>query len=96
MQLSIQAWVTDGQWVHSQAVYSNAWLWQPEGATTIHKYVLAVVEAGPLGSIHMDLTTASALHHSPHYSSRQASLCFVRLQDISSIVQVSLIKPYVL
>ena len=96
MQLSNQAWVTDGQWVHSQAVYSDALLWQPEGTTTVHTYVLAVVEAGPLGSIHMDLTTASALHHSPHYSSRQASLCSVRLQDISSIAQVRLIKPHVL
>ena len=40
----------------------------------------------------MDLNTASALHHSPHYSSRQASLCTVRLQNISSISQI---KPHV-
>ena len=78
MQLSSQAWVTDGQWAPSQAVYSNARLWQPEGTTTVHTYVLAVVEASPLGSIHMDLNTASALHHSLHYSSKQASLCSAR------------------
>ena len=93
MQPSNQAWVIYGQWVHSQVVYSDAWLWQPEGATTVHTYVFAVVEASPLGSIHMNLTTASALHHSPHYSSRQAILCSVRLQDISSITQVRLLKP---
>ena len=56
----------------------------------------AVVEVSPLGSIHVDLTTVSALHYSPHYSSRQSSLCSVRLQDISSIAQVNLIKPHVL
>ena len=55
-----------------------------------------MVEVSPLCSIHMSLTTASALHHSPHCSSRQASLCFVQLQDISSIAQVSFIKPHVL
>ena len=58
--------------------------------------MLAVVEVSPLGSIHVDLTTVRALHHSPHYNSRQSSLCSVRLQDISSIAQVSFVKPHVL
>ena len=53
MQLSSQAWVTDGQWAHSQVVYSNARLWQPEGVTTVHTYVLAVVKVSLLGLIYI-------------------------------------------
>ena len=58
--------------------------------------MLAVVEGSSLGSIRMDLTTESALHYSLHYSSRQAILCSVRLQDIGSIAQFRLLQPHVL
>ena len=57
--------------------------------------MLAVIEVSPLGSIHIDLTTASALHYSLHYTSRQSNLCSLQLQDISSIAQFQLIQPHV-
>ena len=85
MELTRQPWVIDGLWAHSQAVYSYARLGLREGAATVHTYVLAVVEGGPPGSIHMDLATVGTLHHSPHYTGRQASLCSLCSQQINSI-----------